>query len=72
MKNLKVKTNSSMVEKSAYIAPQMSIVEVAVEKMFASSQQEPSEWEEMALYTDKNEFFEKTGYRNRIINSKDC
>lgn len=38
-------------KRATYVAPQMDIVEVAIESMLATSQsqQEPSPWEDMAL-----------------------
>ena len=37
-------------KKIDYNSPEVEIIEIEVEKGFAQSQQEPSEWEERELY----------------------
>ncbi len=47
MKNLENRTDGNVVEQTMYIAPQIEVLEIEVEKGFALSQQEPSPWEDL-------------------------
>ncbi len=47
MKSTDEKKHAPAIERVYYEAPQLQLIEVAVERGFSLSQQEPSPWEDM-------------------------
>lgn len=47
MKNANEKKHAPAIERVYYETPQLQLIEVAVERGFSLSQQEPSPWEDM-------------------------